>query len=104
MSDRQTIDELLAEARARLDRLEPAAALTAQGEGAILIDLRCADQRRESRVIPDSVHVPLSVLYWRLDPTSGSRFDYARPEARIERRDGMNRPLACAAAAPLRAP
>jgi rhodanese-related sulfurtransferase/ketosteroid isomerase-like protein len=34
-------------------------------------ELRCADQRRETGVIPGSVHVPLSVLYWRLDPASG---------------------------------
>ena len=71
MSERRTIDQLLAEARARLDRLEPAAALAAQGEGALLVDLRCADQRRETGVVPGSVHVPLSVLYWRLDPASG---------------------------------
>lgn len=71
MSHRQSIEQLLAEARARLRRLEPATALTAQSEGAILIDLRCADQRRESGIIPGSVHVPLSVLFWRLDQTSG---------------------------------
>ena len=71
MSERQTIEQLLAAARARLRRLEPAAALAAQAEGAILIDLRCADQRRESGIVPGSVPVPLSVLFWRLDPTSG---------------------------------
>jgi rhodanese-related sulfurtransferase len=71
MSERQTIDRLLASARARLRRLEPAAALAAQQEGAILVDLRCADQRRRSGIIPGSFHVPLSVLFWRLDPTSG---------------------------------
>jgi rhodanese-related sulfurtransferase len=71
MSEHTTIGQVLAEARARLRRLEPAAALTAQAEGAILIDLRCADERRESGIIPGSVHVPHSVLYWRLDPTSG---------------------------------
>jgi rhodanese-related sulfurtransferase len=71
VSQRHTIDQLLARARARLIRLEPEAALRAQGGGAILIDLRCADQRRESGIIPGSVHVPWSVLYWRLDPTSG---------------------------------
>ena len=70
MSDRQTIGQLLVAARARLHRLEPAAARTAQTEGAILIDLRCSAQRRERGTIPGSVHVPLSVLYWRLDPTS----------------------------------
>ena len=57
MSHRQSIEQVLAEARARLRRLEPATALTAQGEGAILIDLRCADERRENGIIPGSVHV-----------------------------------------------
>ena len=71
MSHRQSIEQVLAEARARLRRLEPATALTAQGEGAILIDLRCSDERRENGIIPGSVHVPLSVLFWRLDQTSG---------------------------------
>jgi len=71
MSERQTIDQLIVRARARLRRLEPTAALEAQPEGAILVDLRCADDRRASGVVPGSVHVPLSVLYWRLDPTSG---------------------------------
>ncbi len=40
-------------------------------DGALLIDTRCADSRRETGVIPGSIHVPLSVLYWRLDPDSG---------------------------------
>jgi rhodanese-related sulfurtransferase len=71
MAERQTVQQLLANARAGLNRLEPAAALTAQQEGASLIDTRCGDDRRASGVIPGSVHIPLSVLFWRLDPTSG---------------------------------
>ncbi len=71
MSEQQTIGGLLEAARSRLDRLDPAAALEAQRGGALLIDTRCAELRRETGVIPGSVHVPLSVLYWRLDPTSG---------------------------------
>lgn len=71
MSEGETIGQLLANARARLNRLEPAAALTAQGEGATLIDLRCEDDRKATGIIPGSVHVPLSVLFWRLDATSG---------------------------------
>ena len=70
MSDRQTVDGLLAEARASLARLEPIAALQAQRDGALLIDLRCGNDRAASGAIPGSVHVPLSVLPWRLDPTS----------------------------------
>jgi rhodanese-related sulfurtransferase len=71
MAERRTIEQLLATAQARLSRLEPAEAEAARAAGAIIIDTRCADQRRERGVIPGSVHVPLSVLFWRLDPSSG---------------------------------
>jgi rhodanese-related sulfurtransferase len=36
-----------------------------------MIDTRCAEARQAGGVIPGSVHVPLSVLYWRLDASSG---------------------------------
>ncbi len=71
MADRRTIGDLLEAARDGLERLEPAAALAAQRDGALLVDTRCAELRRDDGVIPGSVHVPLSVLYWRLDPASG---------------------------------
>ena len=35
------------------------------------MDTRCAEARLEHGAIPGSVNIPLSVLYWRLDPTSG---------------------------------
>jgi rhodanese-related sulfurtransferase len=71
LPDRRSVNELLDAARARLDRLAPTAAQQAAERGAIVVDTRCAEQRRETGVIPGSVHVPLSVLYWRLDPASG---------------------------------
>lgn len=71
MSERQTIGALLDAARLRIERLEPQAALQAQTEGALIVDTRCAELRHDDGVIPGSVHVPLSVLYWRLDATSG---------------------------------
>jgi rhodanese-related sulfurtransferase len=67
----QTIDALLTAARARIDRLTPEGALDEAAAGAVIIDTRCAEARVAKGVIPGSVHVPLSVLYWRLDPTSG---------------------------------
>jgi rhodanese-related sulfurtransferase len=72
MGERATIESLLEAARTRLDRLEPAAASVALEEGALLIDTRCAELRRETGVVPGSIHVPLSVLFWRLDPSSES--------------------------------
>jgi len=71
MSERQTIDDLLAAARARIERLAPEDAYRAMSDGALLLDTRCGEDRQEAGTIPGSVHVPLSVLFWRLDPSSG---------------------------------
>ena len=66
----RTIDELLTEARASLDRLGPHDAADAMGDGALLVDVRDEAIRMSVGTVPGAVHVPLSVLYWRLDPTS----------------------------------
>ena len=71
MSERETIDGLLADARRRIERLPPEAALRAMADGALLVDTRGGDDRRATGAIPGSVHVPLSVLFRRLDPSSG---------------------------------
>jgi MFS family permease len=67
---RRTIDERLRWAQARIKRLEPQAALAAVANGALLVDLRSHDERARSGVIPGSLHIPRSVLEWRLDPES----------------------------------
>jgi rhodanese-related sulfurtransferase len=72
MTDRTTIHELLASARDGLDRLSPIEAYEAHRSGATLIDIRCAEQRDADGCIPGTVPIPLSVLYWRLDPASRS--------------------------------
>jgi len=56
-------------------------------------------RRRKSGIIPGSVHVPLSVLYWRLDPTSGHNDpSLSDPERRITLvcADGYSSSLAAA--------
>jgi rhodanese-related sulfurtransferase len=71
---RKTIHDLLREARARLERLGPEETLAAQRDGALVIDTRSADERRRDGVIPGSLHVPLSVLEWRVDPDAPADF------------------------------
>jgi rhodanese-related sulfurtransferase len=71
---RKTIDDLLAEARSRLRRLTPDEALAAQRDGALVVDTRSHDERRRTGIIPGSLHVPLSVLPWRLDPAADPAF------------------------------
>src|SRR5579863_9287789 len=66
----KTVDELLAEARAMLPhRPSPAEALHAQANGALLIDIRGDDQRRDG-LIPGAIVVPRNSLQWRRDLTS----------------------------------
>lgn len=71
MTERRTIGDLLETARGRIDRLTPEQARLEQNAGAVLIDTRCQELREDTGVVPGSIHHPLSVLYWRLDPTSG---------------------------------
>ena len=66
-----TIAELLEGARARITRFSPWQALEAQEAGALIVDIRCDEARRAHGAIPGAVHVPLSVLFWRLDQASG---------------------------------
>ena len=69
---RRTADELLAEARARIERLEPREAWEAASAGeALLVDIRSEDERRTWGVAPGGLHLPRTVLEWRVDPTSG---------------------------------
>jgi rhodanese-related sulfurtransferase len=37
----------------------------------VIVDVRSHDERAREGVIPGSVHVPRSVLEWRVDPGSG---------------------------------
>jgi MFS family permease len=69
---RHSVSELLARAQERIaPRLEPEEAHHAMADGAVLIDLRSHDERRLHGVVPGSLHIPRSVLEWRIDPDSG---------------------------------
>ena len=80
-ASRTTIDELLARARSRLKRLDPAAALGAMRSGAALIDIRSDSQITRDGTIAGALVIPRNVLEWRLDPASGHR-DPAAPQQR----------------------
>lgn len=67
---RRTLDHMLDEARARIDRYEPQAALAAVSRGAVIVDIRSVDDRRRDGIVPGSLHIPRTVLEWQLDPDS----------------------------------
>lgn len=74
---RRTIADLLAEARARLDRPDPSKAAALAEDGAILVDTRPAWQREQFGTIPGALWIERNHVEWRLDPTSPARI----PEA-----------------------
>ena len=70
VSPRKTVDDLLAEARARLARLDPASAREALEHGALLVDIRSESQRERDGLVADAVFFPRNVIEWRADPSS----------------------------------
>ncbi|MEO1064342.1 MAG: rhodanese-like domain-containing protein [Actinomycetota bacterium] len=70
---RLTIDDLLARARSELVRLTPTELLARMraDDSVVVVDTRTPDNRRAEGVIPGSVHIPLSVLQWAVDPAVG---------------------------------
>jgi rhodanese-related sulfurtransferase len=77
MGETRGVDDLVAEARARLERVEPRDAARRAASGALLVDLRTLEQRTADGTVPGAVPISLNHLEWRLDPTSASRI----PEA-----------------------
>jgi rhodanese-related sulfurtransferase len=73
VSARRTLEELLDEARARIERLAPEEAYAAVEDGGILIDIRSEVARSRDGIVPGSLHIPRTVLEWRLAPDSAWR-------------------------------
>ncbi|HKP92132.1 MAG TPA: rhodanese-like domain-containing protein [Thermoleophilaceae bacterium] len=69
----RSIEELLAAARRRLRRVDPAEANDAVARGAVIVDIRAESQRARDGVVPGAHYVPRNVLEWRADPASDWR-------------------------------
>jgi rhodanese-related sulfurtransferase len=67
------IDDLLARARTRLNRVPPEALTAEITAGALVIDTRPVEQRERDGALPGAIVVDRNVLEWRLDPTSAHR-------------------------------
>ena len=72
----RSIEEILADARARLARLTPRSALREVAAGGMLIDIRPASQRWADGEVPGSWIIERNHLEWRLDPASDARLPW----------------------------
>jgi rhodanese-related sulfurtransferase len=72
-----TVAELLATARARLERVSPAEAAKLVAGGALLVDTRPQWQRDDEGTLPGALVIERNHLEWRLDPTSDAKIPQA---------------------------
>ena len=77
-----SVDALLADARSRLERLEPREVVAAREHGALLVDIRPAWQRTVAGEIEGALVVERNHLEWRLHPDSDARVPQAVPGQR----------------------
>jgi rhodanese-related sulfurtransferase len=73
---RLTLDELLAAAEARIARHSASEAHEAMLAGAALVDVRQDVHRERHGIVPGSIHIPLTVLQWRVAPDAVLRNPY----------------------------
>ena len=71
----ETIEGLLAAARAGLTRLAPPEAYAAAQDDGLIVDIRSDRQRDRDGLVPGACRVPRNVLEWRFDPSR----DYCDP-------------------------
>ena len=69
------IDQLVAEARSRLDRVLPENLEDECAARALVIDIRNSELRSRDGELPGAIVVDRNVLEWRLDPASPHRID-----------------------------
>ncbi len=74
------IDDILAAARAGLDRVDPRRAAELASWGALLVDIRPVEWRAADGEIPGAVVVERNVLEWRFDPTSPACLEGVGPD------------------------
>jgi Rhodanese-related sulfurtransferase len=72
-----TVNDLLAAARARLDRPDPRRAAAMVERGAILVDTRPGWQRAQEGELPGALLIERNHIEWRLDPASDARIPQA---------------------------
>ena len=83
LARRRSIDEVLADARSRLDRLTPAEAVAARAAGAVVVDIRPAAQREVQGGPDDVLIVERNVLEWRFDPLSEAALPIASYDLQV---------------------
>ncbi len=66
LPERRSLERLVSDAAEQITRLSPHEAASASAGNGIIIDIRSQDARELGGVIPGSIHIPRTVLEWRV--------------------------------------
>lgn len=78
-----TIDDWLAAARSRLQRVSAEMLDSEIANGALVVDIRPIEQRERDGEVPGAIVVQRNVLEWRLAPSSDARAFDVEPGQRV---------------------
>lgn len=78
-----SVDELLAKARAGLDRVSPDELEREVEAGALLVDIRPVEQRERDGVLPGALVIDRNVFEWRLAQSSEWKIVDVEPDQRV---------------------
>ena len=78
-----TVDEWLAGAQARLDRVQPQDLAQEMADGALVIDTRDSADREAEGALPGSVIINRNVLEWRMSPSSPTCLEGITADSRV---------------------
>ena len=71
--ERNSIANILAEARHSLLRVTPEMLTSERENGSLIVDIRPVEQRQRDGDLPGAIVIDRNVLEWRLDPSSEHR-------------------------------
>lgn len=81
---KKTASDLVAEAKGRIENLDPDAVERELGSGdAVLVDIRDAPELDQNGSIPGAVHIPRGMLEFRADTTSPYHQEGLDPSKRV---------------------
>jgi rhodanese-related sulfurtransferase len=78
-----SIRDWLADARAAIDRVDPADLASELAAGAILVDTRDSADRATEGQLPGALVITRNLLEWRLAPSSPNRLFAVHAESRV---------------------
>jgi rhodanese-related sulfurtransferase len=77
-----TVSELVSGAKTQITNLDVEETARAIADGALVVDIREADELQATGAIPGALHVPRGLLEFKADPTASTHLADLDPEGR----------------------